>query len=235
MTSAAGNNAMDKADGGRADRQPGGRRDGFEGLHSAGRRCLACQRAPSAGELMTAVLVELVRRGGEAGPQFQRLDYCPACWPRSPWAGGADALLDEGQSAVGSDVYGVPAVAVWTAPAATRAKPRRTFVDDAVLMNFFLRLADDPEPVRQQFRFVLMLILLRRRKLRYEGIERSPGGDAWRVSLMPAMAQATGAPPDQPHCVLDPRMDESQVQQAAGQLSQILQEDVDLADEENMP
>ncbi|MDD4888861.1 MAG: hypothetical protein PHU85_02940 [Phycisphaerae bacterium] len=223
MTSAAPRNPADSAAG-------PARREGFDGLGSAARHCLTCDREPVAEQVMTAVLVELPRRGASGGMEFQRLNYCPDCWLRSPWAGGANVLLDEGQSTATTDLFGATPVAIWSARVTPREKKKRTFVDDSVLMNFFLRLADDAEPVRQQFRFVLMLILLRHRKLRHEGIDRAADKrepDAWLVRLMPAMATATSTDPEQMHRVLDPRMNDSQIEQVAQQLSQILQEDLD--------
>lgn len=221
MASTTSNNPIDNSPAGSV------RRTEFDGLGSAARRCLTCDGEPAVGAIMTAVLVELTRRGAGTGSEFQRLNYCPDCWPKSPWATGGAALLDEGQSAATTDLYGAPPVAVWSARVMPREKKKRTFVDDSVLMNFFLRLADDAEPVRQQFRFVLMLILMRHRKLRHEGIERADGGDAWQVRLMPAMAQTVGADPETVHRVIDPRMDDSQIEQVASQLGQILQEDLD--------
>ena len=217
------------------------RRNDFDSVHSSARRCLACQREPAADQIMTAVLVELVRKGGKgstngSGSEFQRLDYCADCWPGSPWAASASALLDEGQSAAGADLCGSPPIAIWNVRAMVREKRKRLFVDDSVLANFFLRLADDSQPDRQQFRFVLMLILLRHRKLRHEGIERAAksagpaAADTWLVRLSPAMAEATGSSPETVHRVVDPKMDESLVLAVAGQLGQILQEDIDLVD-----
>lgn len=223
MASAASNNAPAPAAG------PGGqaRRSDFDSVRMGHRRCLVCDREPPAGEIMTAVLVELTRRGS-AGTEFQRLNYCPACWPTSPWADGANALLDEGQSAGGADVYGAEPVAIWSIRVIPPARKRkRTFVDDAVLMNFFLRLADDPEPQHQQFRFVLMLILLRHRKLRHEGTDRGADGDTWNVRLMPAAAEAAAVPPEQAFPVPDPRMTDNEIGQVADQLSQILQDNIE--------
>src|SRR5262245_28555434 len=43
-----------------------------------------------------------------------------------------------------------------------REGPKRTFVDDDVLINFFLRLSGSEEGMKLRFRFVLALILLRK-------------------------------------------------------------------------
>lgn len=223
MTLAASNNPSPPSD--KAGQPP--KRPGFESVRMSARRCLTCQREAEPGELMNAVLVELPRQDS-AGGQFQRLNYCSTCWADSPWLPGATALLDEGQSAVAADLFGASPIAIWAVRVSpVDKKPRRAFVDDAVLMNFFLRLNDDPDPVRQQFRFVLMLILLRHRRLRHEGTTRSADGDIWRVRLMPAMAEAAGVSADEIYPVVDPRMNEDQVGQVAEQLGQILQEDLD--------
>jgi hypothetical protein len=244
MTKAASDNPRQPA--GPNQAAQASRRNEFDSVRSTARRCLACQREPAADQIMTAVLVELARKGGKGsagngGSEFQRLDYCADCWPGSPWAQAASALLDEGQSAAGADLCGEPPVAIWNVRATPREKRKHLFVDDSVLANFFLRLADDSQPDRKQFRFVLMLILLRHRKLRHEGIERAAktagsagagaaAADTWLVRLSPAMAEATGSSPETIHRVVDPKMDESLVLAVAGQLGQILQEDIDLVD-----
>lgn len=197
-------------------------------VRPAGRSCLLCGREMQAGELLTAVLIELPRgRRNEADAEFQRLDYCQECWGDSPWSDDG-ALLDEGQSAHPTDMYGAEPVAEWTGRVPERDKPKKTFIDDRVLTQFFLRLADDERPERQRFRFVLMLILMRHRKLRHAGTKRNrDGGDVWKVRLTPAMAEAVAADADAVHEVVDPQLGEAQVAEIASQLGQILQEDID--------
>ena len=54
---------------------------------------------------------------------------------------------------------------------------KRLFVDDDVLMNMFIRLADTNQPRRLAFRFVIALILMRKKLLKYEGSHHETDGD----------------------------------------------------------
>ncbi|MCX5658158.1 MAG: hypothetical protein NTW19_00350 [Planctomycetota bacterium] len=101
---------------------------------------------------------------------------------------------------------------------------RKMFVDDDVLMGLFRRLADTDQPQRLAFRFVLSLILMRKRLLKYESSQRRPraAGEGspqewWRVS-----AKAPGAEPEFFE-VLNPEMDDTQTQQVTQQLGEILE------------
>ena len=59
------------------------------------------------------------------------------------------------------------AFSYWKARVPVRAeKKRRLLVDDAVLVSFFTRLAREEESSKQEFRFVLALILMRRRLIK---------------------------------------------------------------------
>ena len=76
-----------------------------------------------------------------------------------------------------------------------RQKRKRLLVDDEVLLAFFTRLARETEPVRVQFRFVLALILMRKRLLKYEGTEQREGQEVWRMLLTRDRSQAPGGQP----------------------------------------
>ena len=73
---------------------------------------------------------------------------------------------------------------------------KKLFVDDEVLLNLFRRLDEAVGPERQAFRFVLGLILMRKRLLRYDGSVRKTVGQVeqewWRVT--PRAAPGTGVP-----------------------------------------
>ncbi|MCG3179362.1 MAG: hypothetical protein BIFFINMI_01697 [Phycisphaerae bacterium] len=218
--------------------RPGIRRGSIESLQRSGHACLLCGRELAEGELLTAVLVELpvARTGGPGTPSadFERMDYCPGCWDSAPWS-GAEPLLDEGQSAHPVDRYGAEPVAVWTSRVSPPNRPKRTFVDDRVLTQFFLRLGDSDDPQRLRFRFVLMLILLRHRKLRHVGTQRGGSGEVWKVRLTPAMAGVTATDPEAVHEVVDPQLGEEQVGQVAEQLRQILHDDIDDSEDARPP
>jgi hypothetical protein len=210
--------------------RPATKRNTTQAAANVGRTCLFADGELNEGDLVTAVLIELSPAArSDQSPRFERLDYGPGAWERSPWADGG-ALLDEGQSAHPADRFGAAPVAVWTYRVGPAEPARRkTFVDDRVLTQFFLRLEGDDDPQSVQFRFVLMLILMRHRKLRHVGTT----DNAWKVRLSPAMAEATHASPEQVHEVTDPRLGEAEVGDVARQLSQVLNADVDPDSDDN--
>ncbi|MEX0746122.1 MAG: hypothetical protein WD118_11020, partial [Phycisphaeraceae bacterium] len=105
--------------------------------------------------------------------------------------------------------------------------------DDAVLMNLFRRLEDATEPQRLAFRYVLGLILMRKRLLRFDGGERreidvdgqTVEQEWWQ--LTPKLDVNKGPMSkwneDETVELLDPRLDESQVEQVTQQLGEILE------------
>lgn len=56
----------------------------------------------------------------------------------------------------------------WKAVVPEPNEKKKTFVDDEVLLNLLERLADAEQPQRIAFRFVLTLILMRKKLLRYD-------------------------------------------------------------------
>lgn len=107
----------------------------------------------------------------------------------------------------------------WKARIPVRQAPKRLLVDNEALVSFFLRLADETEPTRIAFRFVLALILMRKRLLKYEGTTADEGGERWRMVL---------AADKSVHEVVNPRMDETQIEQVTAELTAILHSDVRL-------
>ena len=97
-----------------------------------------------------------------------------------------------------------------------REKRRRLLVDNDVLVNFFLRLADETEPLRIQFRFVLALILMRKKILRYDGCAEEAGAEVWQMTLFSDQTE---------HRVINPRLTEQQIEGVSGQLGSILHGD----------
>jgi hypothetical protein len=100
---------------------------------------------------------------------------------------------------------------------AKKEKARRTFVDDDVLISFFLRLAETDEPRKLRFRFVLSLILLRKRLLKYQGTSREEGGEYWEMKLMRDKSL---------HKVFNPSLNEAEIEELTGELGAILESDV---------
>ena len=122
----------------------------------------------------------------------------------------------------------------WKATVPEPTAKKKLFVDDAVLMNLLHRLAEADQPQRIAFRFVLTLILMRKKFLRYDGTQKRPAEDAegqaieqeWWL-LTPKLDLSKGPmgkwDDSQTIDVLDPHLDEQQMQQVTEQLGEILQ------------
>ena len=109
-------------------------------------------------------------------------------------------------------------VAFWqTTMPKTEAK-KKLFVDDEVLCGLFERLAEVTEPAKVNFRFVLGLILMRKRLLVYENTHKNDQNrDVWTMRFKGK---------EQTLDMVDPHLDESQMKEVSGQLSEILNEEV---------
>jgi len=93
---------------------------------------------------------------------------------------------------------------------------KKVFVDDEMLMAFFDRLSDETDPEKVNFRFVLTLVLMRKRKLKYDSCEIIDGDEVWTVKV-------TGQ--DRSETVVNPHLTEDQIEGLTGQMGQILQMD----------
>jgi hypothetical protein len=124
-----------------------------------------------------------------------------------------DYALDAWEQADKTD-----ALAFWQTvmpqPDAVKKKP---FVDDEILANLFERLAETTEENKLQFRFVLGLILMRKRLLAYESSEVRDGVEYWKM-------KAKGR--DDRLEMMNPRLTEEQVKGVSEQLGQIMNEEL---------
>ena len=100
-------------------------------------------------------------------------------------------------------------------PAADQKK--QIFVDDDMLMAFFERLGKETEQEKVNFRFVLMLILMRKRILKYESSRMQGDKEIWHLRI---------SGDKQTVDVVNPHLSEEQIEQLSSQLSQILQVDL---------
>lgn len=155
--------------------------------------CVACQKALAPGEALVATL-------WEAGEELQRKDYCLPCWEAQAPSGGNDLL------------------GTWRTKVPQPEEKKKLFVDDELLMNFFERLSDAEDPVKVNFRFVLTLVLMRKKLLVYEGTEKTPDGqERWTLRVRGGETR---------YQVLDPHMDEDKIAEVSGQLGAILEADL---------
>lgn len=126
---------------------------------------------------------------------FERVDYSREFWQANP-----------------PEVY-----SFWRTRIPLPAQKKKMFVDDGVLVNFFERLAGETEPLKVNFRFVLALILMRKRLLKYEETRRDAAGrEVWKLRLGK----------EDVHEVVNPELSDEQIQQVSGELSSILQADI---------
>lgn len=93
-------------------------------------------------------------------------------------------------------------------------------VDDSVLMDLFERLGSDDRPQRVAFRFVLGLILMRKKLLKFTGRRGEGAEEHW-------LLQPRGADPAQPPmAVKNPNLTDEGVRELIEQLSEILQSEL---------
>jgi hypothetical protein len=132
----------------------------------------------------------------ETPAALERLDVCPACWEKFDRAG----LLGFWQT---------------TLPLSSAKKPM--FVDDGVLCELFERLADAAEPAKLNFRFVLGLILMRKRYLVYESTAETEGREIWSVRFKGREDRLD---------LVNPKLTEQQIGEVSTQLGEILSGDL---------
>jgi len=152
--------------------------------------CAACRKDLQAGEQFVAT----VRQEAD---EFLRADYCLACWGEGPRDSQADV------------------VGVWRSRVPQPQEKRRLFVDNELLINFFERLDGAESTAKLCFRYVLALVLMRKKLLVYDRTER--GDDGTEIWLMHFKGS------EHVHRVIDPKMDEEKIAQVSRQLGQILE------------
>src|SRR3954468_23432390 len=108
-------------------------------------------------------------------------------------------------------------VAFWQATMPALEHKKKLFVDDEVLCDLFERLKDTTEPPKLNFRFVLGLILMRKKMLVYETRRVEDGKDIWVLHFKGREDKLD---------LLNPRLDEAQVAEVSQQLGQILNEEL---------
>ena len=105
----------------------------------------------------------------------------------------------------------------WKTKLASPEQKKQMFVDDEMLMAFFDRLAGETEQERVNFRFVLALVLMRKRRLKYDSAVFEGEKEIWHLRV---------AGDKQIVEVVNPHLDEGQIEQLSSQIGQILQTDL---------
>lgn len=152
--------------------------------------CAATGRELAEGEAYYAVLFETPEG-------FERKDFTLDAWDGPP---------------PGSYCY-------WRARVLVREKKTGPVtVDLALLTHFFLRLEDEESPIKQQFRFVLALLLMRKRLLKLDRAVQDGDREYWQVRLVREQSE---------HKILNPKLSDQEVEQLSEQLKAILSGDAE--------
>ena len=153
--------------------------------------CAGCQHSFEPKQDYYAVLAEVTSPSGG----FQRLDYCQECWQRNQ-----------------------PKVfCFWKTSVPEPTQKQKLLVDDEVLLDFFQRLDGSDEPSKINFRFVLALILMRKRILKYQQTDLRDGKEFW---IMGQVRQ------DTTHEVPNPQLDDASIEEVSEQLSAVLRSEL---------
>ncbi len=147
-------------------------------------QCCGTGRQIAPGEEYFAALVET--EGG-----LERRDFCDEYWRSNT-----------------PEVY-----CYWRTRLADPEQKKHLFVDDEMLMAFFERLEQDSEQEKINFRFVIMLVLMRKRKLKYDSTMFRDGAEVWKLRVVGT---------DQFVEVINPHLDEQQIQELSFQIGEIL-------------
>jgi hypothetical protein len=157
-------------------------------IERSGGVCAATGRELTDGEEHYAVLYE-------EGESFRREDYSVDAWKGPP----------------------EKAYCFFKTRVPVKEKKKRLLVDNDVLVNFFLRLAGEQRETRVHFRFVLALILMRKRILQYKETVHDDEEEYWVMRLVKE---------DTMHRVVNPRLNDEQIERVSRELSVILHGDM---------
>jgi len=151
-------------------------------------QCYGTERKIESGEEYFAALVET-----EEG--LQRRDFCADYW--------------ESQK---PDVF-----CYWKTRLPEPGQKKQLFVDDQMLMTFFERLERETEQEKVNFRFVLALILMRKRILKYDETKNDGDKEIWCLRIVGEKQIVE---------VVNPHLDEEQIERLSSQIGEILQTDL---------
>lgn len=148
-------------------------------------KCQQCERPFAEQEEFFSALYEEDNR-------FVRKDYCTACWEK---------------------IDSATAYSFWKTRCIPKPEKVKKFVDDSVILDFFIRLQESAEPAKKNFRYVLALLLMRKKLLKLKDIKKGEGGEALILYY-----------PDEDRYfeVYNPQLTEEQITQVTEEVGQIL-------------
>lgn len=108
--------------------------------------------------------------------------------------------------------------AFWSGTKPEANQKPRVFIDDDALVSIFDQLEGATDAKRLAFRYVLALVLIRKRLIRQVGTRAAEGGEPGAMLI-----KRRGAPTEEaPECVVDPELDAQTVAEVTEQLGSIL-------------
>jgi hypothetical protein len=158
-------------------------------ITGASASCRSCRRQFEPGEEFVAVL-------HDRGTEFQRDDFCTDCW---------GARQEEAREAF----------SVWHGRMPVPDEPARKLVSNEALVEFFEKLDGQEEPAKVNLRFVLALMLMRKKMLVYDRSETDDAGrEVWIMHFKSEPA---------PLSVIRPQLNEEQIGEVSAQLAALFE------------
>jgi len=127
----------------------------------------------------------------DRGHQFERLDFCPNCW----------------------ETKKPETFSHWQTRRPEPDEERKLLVDDDLILDFFRRLEGETEPLKVSFRYIVALILMRKRILKFETTEREDDTEHWVLRLVRDKTH---------HRVINPRLSDEEVERLSEEIGQLL-------------
>ncbi len=135
---------------------------------------------------------------------FSRGDYCTNCWH-----GYADGMFS-----------------FWRTQCRREPAPAKRFVNNEVILEFFERLCEAADPSKAKLRFIMAVLLLRKRLLKEKSRRRDEKGVFWIVEC-PALGKSFE--------VRDEGLTEEEVADVLQEIGRVLNVRVDEADDSGEP
>lgn len=153
-------------------------------IQSASRQCCITGRRLEPGEVCYSILIA-------EGPQLVRRDYSSDAWQGPP----------EG------------AIGYWQGKVAQPETNKKPVIDDDVLTECFTRLEGQQEPSQVSFRYVVALLLMRRKRLKFEDVVIEDGREVLRLKCVQTRRV---------HDVINPALNDDEIQAAQDEVFKVL-------------
>jgi len=159
-------------------------------------QCSLCDKRLDPGTEFTATVTEEFE-------ELVRRDFCDDCRAR----------LD--------DIDGGAVLCVWRTVVPQPEERKKLLVSDGLLVNLFERLGEADDPAKMKFRYVLALILMRKKLLIYDRMDKDDEDrEVWSMHF-----RSADDADNNKHLVIDPKLTEDQIAEVSMNLSEIMEGD----------